>query len=192
MNQAPQNPTRPDPLLHAVLVRPEIPNNAGNIGRTCMAASCALHLVHPLAFDTDEKAVRRAGMDYWDELDVREHASLDAYLTTHAGARLWLTSGLPDTGRPHWDAAFERGDHLLFGTESSGLPQDLLRAHADRVIRLPMSPGVRGLNVASCVSAVLYEALRQLSTHDEALVDGRAVIRNTQRVSGVWRDGKNA
>ncbi|MEM1424451.1 MAG: TrmH family RNA methyltransferase, partial [Planctomycetota bacterium] len=79
----------PDPLFHVVLVRPEIPNNAGNIGRTCMALASALHLVHPLAFDTDEKEVRRAGMDYWDELDVREHASLDAYLGAHSDARLW-------------------------------------------------------------------------------------------------------
>ncbi|GAB4547906.1 MAG: tRNA (cytidine(34)-2'-O)-methyltransferase [Phycisphaerales bacterium] len=181
-----------EPLLHVVLVRPEIPNNAGNIGRTCMATGCALHLVHPMAFDTDEKAVRRAGMDYWHELDVREHASLDAYLYAHDGARLWLTSGLPDLGTPHWDATFERGDHILFGTESAGLPEELLRAHAERVVRLPMVAGVRGLNVASCVSAVLYEALRQLVAREPGLVDQHATITHRASISGVWRSGDNA
>ena len=179
----------PEPLFHVVLVRPEIPNNAGNIGRTCMALASALHLVHPLAFDTDEKAVRRAGMDYWDALDVREHDSLDAYLGANTDTRLWCTSGLPDVGKPHWVADFKRGDHLLFGTESSGLPEDLMRAHADRVMRLPMIAGVRGLNVASCVSAVLYEAVRQLSVQDPSLVNERATISRDAPASGVWRDG---
>ena len=182
----------PDPLFHVVLVRPEIPNNTGNIGRTCMALACALHLVRPLAFDTDEKAVRRAGMDYWDELDVREHESLDAYLAHHASARLWLTSGLPDIGRPHWEAEFTPGDHILFGTESKGLPEDLLRAHEGRVIRLPMTPGVRGLNVASCVSAVVYEAIRQIAAADPTLVNDRSEIMRSSGVSGVWREQGNA
>ncbi|MEM1423383.1 MAG: TrmH family RNA methyltransferase [Planctomycetota bacterium] len=128
-------------------------------------------------------------MDYWDELDVREHASLDAYLGAHSDARLWCTSGLPDAGAPHWEADFERGDHILFGTESSGLPAELMREHPGRVLRLPMVAGVRGLNVASCVSAVLFEAIRQLSAKDPSLVDGRAIIARNAPASGVWRDG---
>lgn len=181
--------SHPEPLLHAVLVRPEIPNNAGNIGRTCMAVGAALHLVHPLAFDTDEKAVRRAGMDYWLELDVREHDSLDAYLRAHGEERLWLTTGITGTGRPHWEAGFQRGDHVLFGTESAGLPADLLEAHADRVLRLPMVAGVRGLNVASTACAVLYEATRQIAERDPSVVEG-TTIRAGGRVSGVWREGE--
>jgi tRNA (cytidine/uridine-2'-O-)-methyltransferase len=178
-----------EPLLHVVLVRPEIPSNAGSAGRTCAATSCALHLVHPLGFDTDEKAVRRAGMDFWLDLDVREHASLDDYLRAHAGARLWLTSGLPDLGAAHWNATYDVGDHLLFGAESSGLPEELLRAHADRVVRLPMAPGVRGVNVSTAVGVVVYEALRQLRARNGALVDERATITHARPTRGVWRDG---
>lgn len=179
-------PERAEPLLHVVLVRPEIPNNAGNIGRTCMASSCALHLVHPLAFDTDDKAVRRAGMDYWRHLDVREHESLDVYQRTHAGARTWLTTGLPGLGKAHWHAGFRRGDHVLLGTESAGLPEDLLRAHPERVLRLPMAPGVRGMNVASTAAVLVYEALRQIDAR-ERIVDDGATIDCPNPVSGVWR-----
>ncbi len=182
-------PQLASPLLHVVQVRPEIPNNAGNIGRTCMATGCALHLVHPLGFETDEKAVRRAGMDYWDHLDVREHESLDAYLSAHSGARLWLTSGLPGVGVPHWRAGFERGDHVLLGTESSGLPAALLERYPERVLRLPLAAGVRGLNVASVAAVLIYEAVRQAEVRGERVFDENGAIRTGAHTSGTWRDG---
>lgn len=148
-----------NPLFHVVMHEPEIPNNTGNIGRTCIATGCALHLVHPLGFDTSEKALRRAGLDYWPRLAVREHQSWDAYLADATPPRLWLTSG--HGGKPLWDADLRPGDHLVFGKETRGLPSDLLARHPDRVVHLPMIPGERGLNVATVVCAVVYEGIRQ-------------------------------
>jgi tRNA (cytidine/uridine-2'-O-)-methyltransferase len=182
-------PPLDDPLLHLVLVEPEIPNNAGNIGRTCMATGCALHLVHPLGFDTDDKAVRRAGMDYWHALDVREHASWDAYASCAPlkGRRVWATSG--KRGRPPWEVALHRGAHILLGRESAGLRDDALDACDDRVIRLPMLPGVRGLNVASSAAALIYEAMRQCATRGElTLEEGMLRARvEASPASGGWR-----
>lgn len=163
------------PLLHVVLHEPEIPNNTGNIGRTCVALDCALHLIHPLGFDLDEKACRRAGLDYWPRLDVREHGSLGHYLETHADARLWVLS--TKGTRPVWDARFEPGDHLLFGKETRGLPDEVLDRFADRLVTLPMVPAERSLNLATAVCAVAYEAVRQLvGSHGAGLdAEGRLV-----------------
>jgi tRNA (cytidine/uridine-2'-O-)-methyltransferase len=132
------------PLFHITLHEPEIPNNTGNIGRTCVAAGSRLHLIHPLGFDTSEKACRRAGLDYWPRLGVREHTDWDAYLDAMAREqghppRLWLFSAYAT--RPMFDADFRRGDHLVFGKETAGLPQSLLERHADRLLLLPMVPG---------------------------------------------------
>lgn len=187
------------PLFHVVMHEPEIPNNTGNIGRTCIATGCALHLIKPLGFDTSEKALRRAGLDYWPRLNVREHESWDVYLRacfgtaradqsadTHRAApsppqasspkpqaRIWFTSGL--LGVPHWQADLRPGDHLVFGKETRGLPMDLLEAHRDRVITLPMVPDERGLNVATAVCAVVYEGIRQCVARGELSInsDGR-------------------
>ncbi|MFG0259924.1 MAG: tRNA (cytidine(34)-2'-O)-methyltransferase [Phycisphaerales bacterium JB041] len=148
------------PLLHVVLHEPEIPNNTGNIGRTCVALDCALHLIHPLGFDLDEKACRRAGLDYWPRLDVREHDSLERYLDAHRDARLWVLS--TKATRPVWDAAIEPGDHLLFGKETRGLPAEVLDRFSDRLVTLPMVPSERSLNLATAVCAVAYEGVRQL------------------------------
>lgn len=148
------------PLFHVVLHEPEIPNNTGNIGRTCVATGCRLHLIHPLGFDTSEKACRRAGLDYWPRLDHAEHASWEAYLASARPERLWLFTARADTCA--FDARFEAGDHLVFGKESSGLPERLLRRYADRLLALPMAPGERSLNVATAVCAVVYEGIRQL------------------------------
>ena len=133
-----------------------------------MATGCALHLIHPLAFDTSEKACRRAGLDYWPRLDVREHASWDGYEgefqrpiagpTTPPTRWAFSTKG----ARSVFDASFSLGDHLLFGNETAGLPDGLLRLHADRVLRLPMAAGERSLNLATAVCAVVYEGVRQL------------------------------
>lgn len=159
------------PLLHVVLHEPEIPNNTGNIGRTCVALDCAMHLIHPLGFDIDEKACRRAGLDYWPRLDLREHRSLDAYLASHADARVWVLS--TKATRPVWDAAFAPGDHLLFGKETRGLPDPVLRRFGATALTLPMVPTERSLNLATAVCAVAYEAVRQMVGSGFAALDER-------------------
>lgn len=163
-----------NPLLHVALHEPEIPNNTGNIGRTCVALGCAMHLIHPLGFDIDEKACRRAGLDYWPRLDLREHDSLDAYLETHADARLWVLS--TKATRPAWEADFRLGDHLLFGKETRGLPGALLERFGDRLLTLPMLPTERSLNLATAVCAVAYEAVRQLVGIGQARVDAHGCL----------------
>ena len=171
-----------DPLFHIVLHEPEIPNNTGNIGRTCIATGCALHLVHPLAFDTSEKALRRAGLDYWPRLNPAEHDAWTDYLrATNKPTkphRWYLTTKAP---RPVWDAAFKPGDHLIFGKETAGLPETILEsAHPDDLLALPMLPGERSLNLATAVCAVIYEALRQsLDAGDIALDDQGRIIPGT-------------
>ncbi|MEM9083880.1 MAG: tRNA (cytidine(34)-2'-O)-methyltransferase, partial [Planctomycetota bacterium] len=150
--------------IHIVLVEPEIPNNTGNIGRTCINAGAPLHLVHPLGFQTDEKALRRAGMDYWPRVDLTEHPSWESYKKASdynrlEGPRHWLLTTRTD--RCLWDVAFEPGDRLVFGKESSGLDAKLIEAHPERCLTVPMAVGERSLNLASCAAVVAYEALRQ-------------------------------
>ncbi len=166
------------PLFRVVMHEPEIPNNTGNIGRTCIATGCALDLIRPLGFDTSEKALRRAGLDYWPRLGVREHDSWDDFVESNGGEsalrpRLWMLS--TKATRPIWDAPLQRGDVLLFGKETAGLPTDLLEHYADRAITLPMMQRERSLNVATAVCAVVYEGLRQLAARGEIAIgdDGR-------------------
>ena len=159
---------RPDPLFNFVLLHPEIPNNTGNIGRTAAALGCRLHIVHPIGFDMDEKARRRAGLDYWHLVDCREHASWDAFLASEQPARLWLFSSRGKNS--YFDARFARGDYLLFGKESTGVGP---ATHAwveetfgaDHALRIPMpaSDGVRSLNLATAVAIAAYEGLRQVA-----------------------------
>ena len=166
------------PLFRVVMHEPEIPNNTGNIGRTCIAMGCALHLIRPLGFDTSVKALRRAGLDYWPRLGVREHESWDAYCAAMGVGKegaggaggVWLTSG--KVGRPVWDCELRAGDHFVFGKETRGLPAEMLERHADRVVTIPMVAGERGLNVATVVCAVLCEGVRQCVARGEAHVDG--------------------
>jgi len=155
------------PRFHVVLFRPQIPNNTGNIGRTCMATGCRLHIVHPIGFQMDEKARRRAGLDYWEAVDCVEHASWEAFLAAERPARLWLYTTKSE--RPHWEAAFEEGDYLLFGQENGGVPEDVhawvTATHgAGHAITLPMlpDPRARSLNLATAVACGIYEGLRQL------------------------------
>lgn len=155
--------------FHIVLHRPEIPNNTGNIGRTCVAVGATLHLIHPLGFDTDEKACRRAGLDYWPRLKLREHESWGAYQREAGPARLWVFS--TKGGQCAYEAEFRRGDHLVFGSETSGLPEEILAAHADRCLVLPMVPGERSLNLATVVCTVAYEGVRQMLARGELAVD---------------------
>jgi tRNA (cytidine/uridine-2'-O-)-methyltransferase len=147
--------------LHVVLVEPEIPPNTGNVARLCAATGCALHLIEPLGFRIDDRALKRAGLDYWASVQVVVHASLDAFLSTVPAERCWFV----ETGgaRPYTAAAFARGDALVFGKETGALPAALLAAHPARTLRIPMRPGgVRSLNLASAVGIVTYAALAAL------------------------------
>ncbi|MCA9297800.1 MAG: tRNA (cytidine(34)-2'-O)-methyltransferase [Phycisphaerales bacterium] len=146
-------------IFHVVLHEPEIPNNTGNIGRTCVATRCALHLIRPLGFDLSEKACRRAGLDYWPRLDLHVHDDWDAYLREAAPERLWMLT--TRSGRSLFDVEIHEGDHLVLGKETAGLPKDLLDAHASSCVSLPMAPGERSLNVATVACAAVYEGIRQ-------------------------------
>jgi tRNA (cytidine/uridine-2'-O-)-methyltransferase len=155
-------------LFHVVLHRPEIPNNTGNIGRTCVATGCALHLIHPLGFSTDEKACRRAGLDYWPRLNLTEHADWTTYLAATGAPRRWYFSSKTD--RSFFDAEFRAGDHLVFGAETAGLPPEVLAGQGDQIVRMPMVPGERSLNVATAVCAAVYEGIRQAIARGEMRV----------------------
>ena len=148
--------------LHIVLVNPEIPPNTGNIARSCAATGSVLHLVKPLGFDISEKAVRRAGLDYWQYVDLRVHESLEDFLAEYGGRRMFLAT--TKGGMKYTDADFQDGDMLLFGRETAGLPRELIESRKDSAIRIPMSKSteLRSLNLSNAVSIVLFEALRQL------------------------------
>jgi tRNA (cytidine/uridine-2'-O-)-methyltransferase len=147
-------------MFHIALWEPEIPPNTGNIARLCAAVGARLHLIGRLGFRMDEKSVRRAGLDYWEHVDVVHHADWDAFTVALDGAPLWLVEDpAPLT---YTEADFRDGDVLLFGNESKGLPERLLAQHAGRLIGIPMPTGkVRSLNLSNAVAVVLYEALRQ-------------------------------
>ncbi len=151
-----------EPVFNLVLLAPQIPNNTGNIGRTAMATGCRLHIIHPIAFDMDEKAVRRAGLDYWHLLDVREHGSWEQFLEQEQPDKLWLFT--TKTKKPLWDAQFAHGDYFLFGSEQHGVPQevhDFVGEHGR--VTLPMLHDARSLNLATAVCAAVYEGIRQTS-----------------------------
>lgn len=154
-------------MLHVVLYQPEIPPNTGNIIRLCANSGAALHLIHPLGFELDEARVKRAGLDYRDMAVVHEHTDLDAFLRGVAPARLFAISTRGQ--RRYSDVAFEPDDALMFGPETRGLPQALLDAMpADQVLRIPMRPDNRSLNLSNAVAVLVYEAWRQLRFADGA------------------------
>ncbi len=148
-------------MLHLVLVSPEIPQNTGNIARTCAVTGCVLHLVGPLGFEIDDRKLKRAGLDYWHLLDIRRYDSLAEYLSAWTDARRWYatTKGC----LCYTDAAYADGDHILFGRETAGLPEDLLKSDLSHCIRIPQISEARSLNLSNSVAIVAYEALRQLS-----------------------------
>lgn len=156
-------PALSDPLLHVVLYQPEIPQNTGNIGRSCLAIGAKLWLVRPLGFLMESRYLKRAGMDYWDLVDcevVDDWTQLHARLAKVAPqAQWWLLTKFAD--KLVWQADFQRGDVLVFGSESKGLPEELRRQHLDRQLKLPMLSDVRSLNLASTANTVMYEAVRQ-------------------------------
>ena len=147
-------------MLNIVLVEPEIPQNTGNIARTCAATRSRLHLVKPLGFDISEKAVRRAGLDYWHMVDLHVYDNLDHFFAVNPSPDLWLaTTKAP---RDYTRAEFREGCWLMFGKETAGLPEDLRQRWYGRCVRIPMRPGARSLNLANSVAVLTYEALRQL------------------------------
>jgi tRNA (cytidine/uridine-2'-O-)-methyltransferase len=146
-------------MFNVVLVEPEIPPNTGNIGRLCLATRSTLHLVQPLGFDIDDRTLQRAGLDYWKDVDVRLWPSFaDLQAAQSAGARYFFLT--TKTKRAYYDVAFHRGDFLVFGRETKGLPEPLLRANASQLVTIPMH-GTRSLNLATAVAIVLFEAIRQ-------------------------------
>lgn len=171
----------PGPLFHVVLLEPEIPNNTGNIGRTCVAVGASLHLIHPLGFDLSEKARRRAGLDYWPRLRVEEHQSWEAYQAACTAPRWLLTTKSP---RTVYDSQIAPGDHLVFGKETAGLPSAVLASHPERLVSLPMVPGERSLNLATAVCAVLYEGIRQALARGQIGLDGQGRLLTRPRGHG--------
>jgi len=148
-------------MLHVVLVEPEIPQNCGNIARTCAATGSSLHLVRPLGFDISEKAVRRAGLDYWRLVQVSDYENLEDLFRRHpeAASDAWLaTTKAP---RPYTEARFTADSWLFFGKETAGLPLEFRERFRDRCVRLPMIAQARSLNLSNAVAVVVYEALRQ-------------------------------
>ena len=147
-------------MLNIVLVEPEIPQNCGNIARTCAATGAVLHLIRPLGFDISEKAVRRAGLDYWHLVDVRDYENLDDFFSKNDVKQMWcLSTKAPQS---YAQAEFQDGCFLFFGKETKGLPEDFLGEHRDCCIRLPMRSCARSLNLSNSVAITVYEALRQL------------------------------
>jgi len=147
-------------LLNIVLVEPEIPQNCGNIARTCAATGCRLHLIRPLGFDISEKAVKRAGLDYWNLVEVRDYENLADFFAKNDVRQMWCLS--TKAPRAYTEAAYADGDYLFFGKETKGLPEDFLEAHADTCVRIPMRAEARSLNLSNAVAITVFEALRQL------------------------------
>ena len=146
-------------MLNIVLVEPEIPQNCGNIARTCAATRSPLHLVEPLGFDISEKAVKRAGLDYWPMVDLTVYPSLDELFRRNEVSELWLaTTKAP---RDYSQARFRDGCWLFFGKETAGLPEAFREAHRDRCVRIPMREDARSLNLSNSVAVLAYEALKQ-------------------------------
>lgn len=146
-------------MLNIVLHEPEIPANTGNIGRTCVAANARLHLIEPLGFRLNEKNLKRAGMDYWKDLDVTTYINYEDFLEKNPGAKIYMATTKGQ--HVYSDVKFEPDCYIMFGKESAGIPEEILLEHPNEAIRIPMMGETRSLNLANSVSIVLYEALRQ-------------------------------
>ena len=149
--------------LNIVLYEPEIPANTGNIGRTCVATGTRLHLIEPLGFRLDEKSIRRAGMDYWKDLDVTRYMNYQEFLEKNPGAKIYMATTKGQ--QVYSQVSYEEDCYLMFGKESAGIPEEILVQHPTECIRIPMMGETRSLNLSNSVAIVLYEALRQ---HDFA------------------------
>ena len=145
--------------LHIVLCEPEIPQNTGNIARTCAATGASLHLIRPLGFEIDDKKLKRAGLDYWDKLDIHYYDSLGDFLATHGDKHLYLFS--TKAPRAYTEISYPDEVYLMFGKETKGLPESLLQANEARCVRIPMRDGLRSLNLSNSAAIAVYEVLRQ-------------------------------
>ena len=145
--------------MNIILHQPEIPANTGNIGRTCVATGTSLHLIEPLGFRLSEKDLKRAGMDYWDKLDVTRYMNFEEFKQKHPNAKCWRAT--TKAKHVYSDVTFGPDDFIMFGKESAGIPEEILVDYEETCIRIPMLPAIRSLNLSNSVAIVLYEALRQ-------------------------------
>ncbi|MCI6552443.1 MAG: tRNA (cytidine(34)-2'-O)-methyltransferase [Lachnospiraceae bacterium] len=145
--------------MNIVLYQPEIPANTGNIGRTCVAAGAVLHLIEPLGFRLNEKEIKRAGMDYWEQLDVRRYMNFADFSEKNPHAKIWMAT--TKARHIYSEVEFHENDYIMFGRESGGIPEEILVDYENTCIRIPMLEKIRSLNLANSVAVVLYEALRQ-------------------------------
>lgn len=146
-------------MLNIVLHEPEIPANTGNIGRTCVAANARLHLIEPLGFRLNEKNLKRAGMDYWKDLDVTTYIDFNDFMEKNPGAKIYMAT--TKAHKVYTDVQYEPDCYIMFGKESAGIPEEILVNHEEDCIRIPMLGDIRSLNLGNSVAIVLYEALRQ-------------------------------
>ncbi len=146
-------------MFNIVLIEPNIPQNTGNIGRMCVNLGATLHLIKPLGFDISNKAVKRAGLDYWDKLDLKVWESKEEFFNSINLSKIHLAT--TKTKKIYWNAKFEIGDYIIFGSETKGIDEDILKRYIDRCITIPMRKEGRSLNLATSVGIVAYEALRQ-------------------------------
>ncbi len=145
--------------LNIVLYEPEIPANTGNIGRTCVATDTRLHLIEPLGFRLDEKSIKRAGMDYWKDLDVTTYVNWEEFCEKNPNAKIYMST--TKGKHVYSDVSYESDCYIMFGKESAGIPEEILKEHPDTCVRIPMVGETRSLNLSNSVAIVLYEALRQ-------------------------------
>ncbi len=168
------------PHIHIVLHEPEIPQNTGNIARTCAATGASLHLIHPLGFTIDDKRMKRAGLDYWDKLDVRHYDSLSDFEAQHPGAAVYYFT--TKAQHRHIDVAYPDEVYLMFGKETRGLPEELLISHLDTCVRIPMRNHLRSLNLSNSVVIAVYEVLRQ--------TDFEGLLCEGKLTTHVWGEGQ--
>lgn len=145
--------------MNIVLHEPEIPANTGNIGRTCVATGTSLHLIKPLGFDISDKAIRRAGMDYWKELDLHVYENFEEFVEKNPGARIYMAT--TKARKAYTEVEYKGNDFIMFGKESAGIPEEILVKYEETSVRIPMIGEIRSLNLSNSVSIILYEALRQ-------------------------------
>lgn len=169
-------------MINIVLLEPEIPANTGNIGRTCVASGVRLHLIEPLGFSLSEKALKRAGMDYWKDLDVTTYIDYQDFLDKNPGAKIYMAT--TKAQKIYTEVSYEPDCYIMFGKESAGIPEEILIQNQENCIRIPMMEKIRSLNLGNSVAIVLYEALRQQGFPG---LQGEGSLTHAQP-EGNWRD----